>query len=231
MVTTNKAIRKETASVKHYKQKKNNRIYITKRINLDAKSNFADNERVIVINEDDFSKHYDNNITLDDYRPTPAETGSNENDFQDKYNELLIKYEDALKQINQLEKEKSILNENHFEELQDKQSQYNLLNAKYVESQAELEKASAINDANYDAYITALENISIKSEIALKSAISDAVKQTTIHNNNEYSKLSLIKRIRKQELPAPAIADDTEIFAPAFDKIKSEINSYKFLQI
>lgn len=252
MVTTNRnKIKKETASVKHYKQNKKGKIYITKRINLDSKSNFADNEKVIVIAESDFNNYYESKVKLDDFMTDPADAiaspgiDSNYNDLsikyedaienlqdlQCKYNKLLNKYEDALKQITMIEREKAEIKDNHFEELQDLQTKYNLLNTKYAENLSELEKASAINGANYDAYITALENISIKSEIALKSAIADAVKQTTIYNNNEFAKLSFIKRIKKEELTAPAIEDDTEIFAPAFEKIKAEINSYKFLQI
>ena len=249
MVTTNKdTIKKETAIVKHYIDKKK---YVTKRITLNSKSNFTDNEKVIVISENDFNNYYESISNLDDFMTDPADAiasagiDSNYNDLsikyedaiedlqdlQCKYNKLSNKYEDALKQIASLERHKAEMKENHLEELQDQQTKYNLLNSKYAESKAEIEKASAINNANYDAYITALQNISLKSEIALKSAISDAVKQTTAYNNNEFAKLSLFKRVMKEELTAPAIEDDTEIFAPAFEKIKAEIEAYKFLQI
>ena len=234
MVTTNnKEIKKEFASVKHYTQTKKDKTYITKRINLDSKSKFADNEKVIVINEDDFNTYYENIISLDDFMTDPANEDAiaGLEDLQSKYNDLSNKYEDALIKIAGLEKEKSEIKDNHIEELQDQQTKYNLLNTKYAESQAELDKAIAINTANYETYITALDNISLESEKAIKSAISDAVKQTTNYNNNEFANLSIIKRIKKEKLTAPVIEDDKEIFVPAFAEVKKAIEFYKFKRL
>ena len=232
MLTTNKKnqIKKEIASVKHYTQTKKDRKYITKRINLDSKSKFADNEKVIVINEDDFNTYYEKLVSLDDFREVPGKEDAltSLEDLQKDYDNLRNDYESLLKKIADLEREKAEIKDNHFEELQDQQTKYDILNTRYAESQAELNKAIAINTANYETYITALDNVSLQSKIAIKSAISDAVKQTTDYNNAEISKLNLIKRLRKIELTAPVIEDDKEIFAPAFAEIKKAIDFFKF---
>ena len=232
MVTTNNKnqINKEIASVKYYYQTKSNgRKYTTKRINLDAKSKFADGENVIVISEADFNIHYDKAISLDDFTADlDSKDAENVEDLQDKYNDLWVKYEDALKQIAMLESEKADIRDKHFEELRDQQTKYEILNIKHTETVSALDKAIAINTANHTAYITALENISLESEKAIKYAISDAVKQTTKHNNAEISKLTWFKRLRKFTLSAPAIEEDSEIFAPAFADVKKAVTFYKF---
>lgn len=67
-----------------------------------------------------------------------------------------------------------------------------MLKTKYAESLSALDKANAINTANYETYITVLDNISLQSKIAIKSAISDAVKQTTNYNNAEICFVKLL---------------------------------------
>jgi len=232
MLTTNNKnqIKKETASVKHYTQTKKDKKYITKRINLDSKSKFADNERVIVIAENDFNSYYETTVNLDDFRTDPADANANADleDLQSKYNDLRNDYEEKLKEIAKLEREKAEIKDNHFEELQDQQTKYDLLKTKYAESLSALDKANAINTANYETYITVLDNISLQSKIAIKSAISDAVKQTTNYNNAEISKLNFFRRLRKFTLTAPVIEDDKEIFAPAFAEIEKAIDFFKF---
>lgn len=232
MVTTNNKnqIKKEAASVKFYYQNKKGKQYITKRINLNAKSLFAENEKVIVINEDDFRNNYENSVSLDDFMTNPANEDAiaGLEDLQSKYNDLRNDYEDKLKEIANLEREKAEIKDNHFEELQDQQTKYDLLKTKYAESQAELDKAIAINTANYETYITVLDNISLQSKLAIQSAISDAVKQTTNYNNAEISKLNFFRRLRKFTLTAPVIEDDKEILLPAFSEIEKAINFFKF---
>ena len=214
MVTTNNRnqIKKEIAIVKHYEDKKG---YTTKRINLNSKSVFADNERVLIINEDDFNNYYEKSVNLDDFLTDPANEDAiaGLEELQSKYNDLSKKYEDALIKIAGLEKEKAEIKDNHFEELQDQQTKYNLLNSKYAEN------------------LSALDNISLESEKAIKSAIAGTVKQTTNYNNNEFANLSLIKRIKKEKLTAPVIEDDKEIFAPAFAEVKKAIEFYKFKKL
>lgn len=232
MVTTNNRnqIKKEIAIVKHYEDKKG---YTTKRINLNSKSVFADNERVLIINEDDFNNYYEKSVNLDDFLTDPANEDAiaGLEDLQIKYNDLSKKYEDALIKIADLEKEKAEIKDNHFEELQDQQTKYNLLNSKYAENLSALDKAFAINTANYETYITALDNISLESEKAIKSAIAGTVKQTTNYNNAEISNLNFIRRLRKFTLTAPVIEDDKEIFAPAFAEVKKAIEFYKFKKL
>ena len=232
MVTTNNKnqIKKETASVKYYYQNKKGKQYITKRINLNAKSVFTENEKVIVINEDDFRNNYEKSVSLDDFIINPANEDAiaGLEDLQDKYNILRNDYEELLKKIADLEREKAEIKESHFEDLKDQQTKYDLLKTKYAESQSALDKAIAINTANYETYITVLDNISLQSKSAIQSAIKDAVKQTTNYNNAEISKLSFIKRLRKFTLTAPVIEDDKEILIPAFSEIEKAINFFKF---
>lgn len=218
MVTTNNnnQIKKETASVKYYFQNKKGRKYTTKRINLDAKSQFADAEKVIVINEDDFKAYYEKSASLDDFITSPA----NE-DAIAGLEDLQKDYNDALKKIALLEKEYNA-------ELREIERRLSIEKSNHNETKANLEKAIAINTANHTAYITALDNVSLESEKAIKSAINDAVKQTTIYNNNEFANLSLIKRIKKEKLTAPAVEDDKEIFEPAIAVIQKAINFYRF---
>lgn len=215
MVTTNNRnqIKKEIAIVKHYEDKKG---YTTKRINLNSKSVFADAENVIVINEDDFNTYYEKSVNLDDFMTDPA----NE-DAIAGLEDLQKDYNNALKKIADLERDYNA-------EIREIERRLNIEKSKHSETKANLEKAIAINTANHTAYITALNNISLESEKAIKYAISDAVKQTTNHNNAELSSIGFFKRFRKIELSAPAIEDDKEIFEPAIAGIRNAVSFYKF---
>ena len=47
--------------------------YVTKRINLNARSHFADNENVVIISESDFEKYYQETASLDDFTENPMD--------------------------------------------------------------------------------------------------------------------------------------------------------------
>lgn len=231
MVATNKfQIKKETASVKHYTDKNG---YVTKRINLNARSHFADNEKVVIISESDFEKYYQETASLDDFTENPMD--EIESEIQRLENECVNlksekeKFEndliDSLKEIYKIQEDSQKTEREYVSQLRDMESRLNIEKSKHSETLSSLRNAIDKNNQNNEVYMSSLDNILLITEKVIRNTIDDSVKQTTDYNNAELSKMGFFRRLKKITLTTPRIEDDREIFEPSFSKIKEAVNS------